>query len=66
MSHTRRYLLRNFHQDYESLSRNEVFNTSNRSRKPKKGDITSISVAAFPIIKREVKKRLSSKEQVSI
>ncbi|OMJ94054.1 hypothetical protein SteCoe_2824 [Stentor coeruleus] len=47
---------------FSDLSRTQIFNTTGFIRKPLKGDPTSLCVSALPIIKREVKRRLTRKE----
>jgi hypothetical protein len=66
MNSAARFVHRTFQTKYSDLSRNEVFNVTLASRRPKKGDPTSLSVNSMPIIKREVKRRLTRKEQCCI
>lgn len=59
MNSASRYVHRNFVTKFSELSRSDVFYSSSTSRRPKKGDPSSLNVTALPIIKREVKNRLS-------
>jgi hypothetical protein len=47
---------------FNDLLRGSLFHSSARARQPRKGDPTSLSISVLPIIKREVKRRLSRKE----
>jgi len=47
---------------FSDLQRGALFHSSVRARQPRKGDPTSLSISVLPIIKREVKRRLSRKE----
>mmetsp|Transcript_525 Transcript_525/g.573 ORF Transcript_525/g.573 Transcript_525/m.573 type:complete len:371 (+) Transcript_525:12-1124(+) len=66
MNSASRYVHRNFITKYNELTRSDVFYSSSTARKPKKGDPSSLNIAALPIIKREVKNRLSRKEVCSL
>lgn len=62
MNSTSRIIRRSFQVSFKSLERSDVFNSTKASRRAKKGDCTSINISALPIIKREVRNKLSRKE----
>jgi len=62
MNSASRFVHRNFSVQLSDLGRSELFNVTSASRRTKKGDPTSISVSALPVIKREVKNKLTRKE----
>ena len=62
MNSTNRLIQKNSETKYSELSRTQVFNTAGFIRKPLKGDPTSLCVSALPIIKKEVKRKLTRKE----
>ena len=62
MNSATRLIQKNSETKYSELSRSQVFSTTGFIRKPIKGDPTSLCVSALPIIKKEVKRRLSRKE----
>lgn len=62
MNSATRLIQKNSELKYSDLARTQVFNTTGFIRKPVKGDPTSLCVTALPLIKKEVKRRLTRKE----
>jgi hypothetical protein len=66
MTSATRLIAKSLDVKFSDLPRNHVFNTTGFIRKPLKGDPTSLCVSSLPVIKKEVKRRLTRKEKCSV